>query len=525
MKTIWVLFSLMMITLCGWGMPPHSRIMDAIEARTVIMPDFALLDRGEPEIRASGSLRGVLLLADFTDQPRSVNATFFDELMNAQGLNFDQKYPGNLNVSSVREFYHHNSGGLLDLQFDVFGWFVLPQPYSYYVNNDYGLGNYPRNAQKLVEDLIEAADPFVDFSRYDMSGNGQVDFLMVVHTGPGAEFTGDRNDIWSHQWNLRTLVTKDGVRLFRYAMQPEYWEVPYDMTIGVYAHELGHLALGLPDLYDTRQGSPSYGIGYWGLMASGSWNDQTSDYPNNLSGYGGAPAELSSWSKIKAGWVDPIVIGPTTSQYLVTPGVILKYPHPQIPQEYFLIEWIADSPYNRYLPVYNRIAIWHIDDQKTSNTQPWIPGNDPSYHYLVALRQADGRWDLERKANRGDAGDLYGQGDMFVSFSNPSSHFYDGQPGVIVQGIEFRPDGVMLYFGERDVFFVIHSGPILGWSRIFVSNEEEVPLELSLSPNTPQEIQDAYDEPEFVRIRSGIFAFELPTQWLEYILLFGAPLR
>ncbi len=42
------------------------------------------------------------------------------------------------------------------------------------------------------------------------------------------------------------------------------------MTCGVFAHEMGHAAFGLPDLYDTDNSSE--GLGNWSLMAGGSWN-------------------------------------------------------------------------------------------------------------------------------------------------------------------------------------------------------------------------------------------------------------
>lgn len=523
MRRISLFCILLLVLVHGIAMPPHSNVLEAIEARQIMMPDFSVLERGEPTVRAEGSLRAVVLFAEFSDQPRSVSMPFFEDLLNGLSIDFAQKYPGNLSVSSVREFYRHQSRETLDLQFDVYGWFLMPEPYSYYVNNQHGLGAYPQNSQKLVEDVITAADPYVDFSKYDMSGDGRVDYLLVVHTGPGAEFTGDSGDIWSHQWSISSSFTKDGVRFWRYSMQPEYWEVAYDMTIGVYVHELGHLVLGLPDLYDTS--GSSYGIGYWGVMASGSWNDRTSDYPNNLSGYGGAPAEFSSWSKLKPGWIDVVPIDETVTEYLLSPGEVLKYTHPTNPREYFLIEWIADSPYNRYLPIYNRIAIYHIDDNKHSNTQPWWPGLDPSRHYMVALRQQDNLWDLEKRVNRGDAGDLYGEGHSFLDSTLPSSHFYDGTPGVMIRSIEFREDGVLLTFGAVEARFVVHSLPILGRSRVYVANPHEESLQITLSSSAPKEIQDAFEQPVPVRLRSGLYAFDLPTDWLAYVLLYGTPLR
>ena len=68
---------------------------------------------------------------------------------------------------------------------------------------------------------------------------------MIIHSGPGAEFTGDPNDIWSHKWGI-SPQSRDGKLISSYAMMPEYWSSPGDITIGVFTHELGHV-LGLDD--------------------------------------------------------------------------------------------------------------------------------------------------------------------------------------------------------------------------------------------------------------------------------------
>ena len=119
---------------------------------------------------------------------------------------------------------------------------------------------------------------------------------MIIHSGPGAEFTGNVNDIWSHKWGI-TPQSRDGVLISSYAIMPEYWSTPGDITIGVFAHELGHV-FGLPDLYD-RDGS-SRGVGRWSLMATGAWNGSL----------GNSPAHLDAWCKVQLGFVTPIV--PTT---------------------------------------------------------------------------------------------------------------------------------------------------------------------------------------------------------------------
>ena len=137
------------------------------------------------------------------------------------------------------------------------------------MNNAYGLGAYPNNTQKLCEDLVDLVDPLVDFSDYDNDNNGYVDGLVLIHPGRGAEFSGSTSDIWSHKWGISPR-NRDGVNIMNYSIQPEYWNAPGDITIGVYAHEIGHL-FGLPDLYDTDNSSK--GIGKWSTI----WRNPSAD--------------------------------------------------------------------------------------------------------------------------------------------------------------------------------------------------------------------------------------------------------
>ncbi len=177
----------------------------------------------------------------------------------------------------MQDYYSKVSYGNLDIITanlpSSIGWVTAPEPYSYYVNENNGFGTYPNNIQKLVEDIVNLVDPQIDFSQYDNDGDGYVDGLFIVHAGSGADYTGDNNDIWSHSNGLLIHIqTLDGVKIFHYSVEPEYWENPGDMTCGVFAHEMGHSVFGLPDLYDIDYSS--YGLGDWSLMGGGEleWN-------------------------------------------------------------------------------------------------------------------------------------------------------------------------------------------------------------------------------------------------------------
>jgi len=399
-----IMFFLSLTSLESFAMPPHPDLEDKIKSGEAAVPKHLLSPRfaqdtgiDQPSMHPIsetyplgtgpvGNFNVLVLLVDFSDNPSGVNASFFDTLM------FENQF------GCVRHYYQQVSYGVLDIVTvdlpSVTGWQTAPQTYAYYVDGQYGTdGDYPNNCQKLVEDLVDLADPLVDFSQYDNDSDGYVDALVVVHAGPGAELTGDPNDIWSHKWGVTwswsTSNLKDGVQIWDYSMQPEYWLSYYDMTCGVYCHELGHV-FGLPDFYDTDY--TSYGIGDWSLMAGGSWN-----------GYlGNSPAYPDAWCLARLGYVTPTVVASDTSGVQIpaienTPAAYKLWTNGSPLNEYFLVANRRQTGYDAALP-HEGLLIWHVDENigdYGANNNEWYPGHTTFGHYKVALEQADGLWELE----------------------------------------------------------------------------------------------------------------------------------
>ncbi|HOD66269.1 MAG TPA: M6 family metalloprotease domain-containing protein [candidate division Zixibacteria bacterium] len=372
---------------------------------------------GQPP--ASGAYRALAVLVQFSDHPSAVPAVYFDSLL------FDSA------GRSLRSYYRDVSYAQLDIVTlnlpSAHGWRTAPQTYAWYVNNQNALGDYPQNSQRLTEDIVDQIDPFVNFSQYDNNGDGYVDAVILIHSGSGAEKTGSNADIWSHQWAI-TPRLKDGVYISDFTIQPELWVNPGDMTIGVYAHELGH-AFGVPDLYDT-DGTQSRGLGVWCLMAYGSWLGP--------GGMGGSPSHPSAWSRIRMGFaaytnVTANAVGQEIAA-VESGGPIYRLWSGGSPSpEYFLVENRQRTGYDSYL-YSSGLFIWHIDETKatadnTDNTQEWWPGAgmNPAEHYRVALEQADGLWELEKRLDYGDAGDPFpGALDrrVFDATTTPNSDSY-----------------------------------------------------------------------------------------------------
>ncbi|MCK4894971.1 MAG: M6 family metalloprotease domain-containing protein, partial [Calditrichia bacterium] len=397
--------------------PYYLENLDELRARGINTP--ATLPDGRrvpgPPRNTEVNYSAIAILVDFSDNVSQVNASFFDNLMYGTGNGtvrhyYDEVTYGNLTVVT------------LNLPSSM-GWLRAPQTYAYYVNNNNGFGSYPQNAQKLAEDVIALANPLVDFSQYDNDGDGYVDALFIIHSGPGAEFTGSNNDIWSHKWGTFSPQLVDGVYAYVYSMEPEYWQNPGDMTCGVYAHEMGHAVFGLPDVYD-RDGS-SRGLGRWSLMAGGSWNGSL----------GNSPAHPDAWNRVQMGYVTPHNITTDTTGYSLpdiqnNQSMVRLWTHGNPGNQYFLVENRQRLGYDAALPQAG-MCIYHVDESvNTQNDREWYPGYTNSGHYLVALEQADGLWQLEMNSNSGNSGDPFpgsGNSRTFDDNSTPDSRNYNFQ--------------------------------------------------------------------------------------------------
>lgn len=402
------------------AMPPHPQLHDKIARGEIKLPGYmrspligALLgiDRPTGPTGLTGTLRSLAVVVDFSDKVHTVQASFFDTLIFAAPVS---------GRGSVRDYYSEVSYGQIDIVTlhlpSSLGWIRAPQTYSYYVSGNYCTdAPYPNNCQKLAEDVVDAINSVVDFSQYDNNGDGITEPILIIHAGRGAEYTGSVNDIWSHSWSLRTARNYDGKWISKYVIMPEYWttvsSTTSDMTIGVFAHEMGHGFWGLPDLYDRDYSS--YGAGDWSLMAGGSWNG-----PSNL---GASPAWPDAWNRLQMG------IATTTSITTSLTGQVLTYTYssallPKLqtialnPTEYFLLEnrQKVTGSYDEYLPGAG-LLIWHIDEamntyslqnDKECTVQPHYQCSD-TQHYLAALEQADGARQLELKTNQGNTGDPF----------------------------------------------------------------------------------------------------------------------
>ena len=399
-----------------------------------IMPSMRALQRDDAD---ETTLRVPVILVEFEDNQadgdRHTQNYYTDLLFSQNAVNQRR---------SLKDYYIENSYGEVLIIGEVVGWYMMPEDYSYYVDNNSGTGDYPRNAQRMAEDAFRAADDDIDFSDYDNDGDGIVDAAFIVHAGPGAEANnGDEDMIWSHRWDLNRDIELDGVTIHDYTTEPE------DGQIGVFCHELGHNLFGLKDLYDTRNPDMvddySAGLGDWSLMANGNWG-----------GGGRCPVHFDAWCKMQIGWMEPEIIqenSPNTQIYAAEVDFRDSYiiwRQDQLDDEFFLLEYRRRDKFDSNLPG-GGILIYHVDNAIENNNNPWFPGHQNG-HCLVAIEQADGEWNLEQYENLGDQNDSFVGLSEFGFDSEPNSISYNGLPPGVT--IRVRSTDLRLYDWVVDIF-------------------------------------------------------------------------
>lgn len=236
---------------------------------------------------------------------------------------------------------------------------------------------------------LESLDSVIDFSSYDTDNNGHItpDELLLTFIVAGYEdsYAGGHvtNGVWGHQYCTDTASTPtlDGVTLMgcidsgNYAMFGElhydaYYDQdgPHDATIGIIAHELGHSAFSLPDLYNTSN-TNSGGIGYFGLMGAGAWTRiDSNEY------YGNTPTHFTAWSKVYMQWITPTQSNGYASLNETASDSYNIVKIPISANHYYLLENRNSSGYDRGLysltgDFDGGMAIWHINQNNltTSN--------------------------------------------------------------------------------------------------------------------------------------------------------------
>jgi M6 family metalloprotease-like protein len=232
--------------------------------------------------RSTGTVRALTLMVDFSDAPGKGSA------LDRYGEFFPQ----------TQKWFRTGSYGRLDYRpsAPIQHWLRMPKPFK-----AYGIERgapFDPGYRDLVQDIVAAADPTVDFHSYDI-----LNVLITPNAGPSAL---DTVLSVTFAGNSEAPVA-DGVPVsnasFVYSRQDDGSGSYTDTGYRVLPHENGH-TFGLPDLY-TQDGGGA--VGHWDIMSE-DW---------------GADNDLLGWHKWKLGWLDDTQVScaaaPGTAEYTLTP--------------------------------------------------------------------------------------------------------------------------------------------------------------------------------------------------------------
>ncbi|MDK9733878.1 M6 family metalloprotease domain-containing protein [Vibrio sp. B511a] len=404
-----------------------------------VKPQLSSLKTIEPMARKNllRSAQGYQAMSSSTvkQQPLLVVQVSFDD--QAMVHDFEQRV-FNTNGQSVVDYFDKNSQGKFK---------VVPALESYGTANDGVIDvtvaqSHPNchssstdktctaKLNAVFTEAYQKLDPYFNLSAYDSNQNGTVEpselSVMFIFAG-GDRSTGvlNRPAIWPHKFS-HDDVTLDGKKITDYCVFADY-QVDHQATLGVIVHELGHLMLGLPDLY-ARNSDAS--IGSWGVMGGGSWAQKPGD-----SYAGDTPVNMSAWSKHAAGFVVPTVTHESPAPISVNnDDVKLVYLDPYLkefgPRVY--LENRTFSGYDRALAAEGILAT-SVNVQNRFNDVGAMQ---------VQIMQADGLNELENDG-RSDADDLYPNGgDVISDTSIPGLRAITGfDTGVRISNIASNTNG------------------------------------------------------------------------------------
>lgn len=300
-------------------------------------------DKNPGSFPTTGNPKLLVILVNFSDTSPLYTQTQLDQPMNQTNY---------IGKGCLNEYFYEVSFEQLNIQITVANWVQVGNTHDYYApESKWG---------EFAFDAISAADASIDFSQYDNNSDGTVEAVAIIHQGAGQEASYDTNDIWSHMWTLEEAGYSvaqrvfDAVELNTYICQAEDDATGNINTIGMMAHEIGHL-LGAPDFYDTDYTNPDYrGTGFWDLQADGSWNGTP---------MGSQPAHPNIFTKIYYyDWLEATELNsPITINMLATDFEQQVYYYTTTnTNEYFLLENRQQSGFNYAVPGAG-LLIYHVD--------------------------------------------------------------------------------------------------------------------------------------------------------------------
>jgi len=432
------------------------------------------VEQKDPQV-LRGDRRGLIILVEFPDQKFSSDdpKQVYNEIANQPG------YSQHGAQGSVHDYFSAQSGGLLNLTFDVVGPFTLQKSVRYYGERgeDLGTTRADLHAGEMIQEACLAADAHVDYSQYDWDGDNEVDQVFVLYAGYGEASGGPDYTVWPHEWTLTDAADSslelDGTIVDTYACSAELSGDSGAVLngIGTFCHEFSH-CMGLPDMYDTNW--RAFGMGDWDVMSHGSYNGGF----NGENPLGWCPAGYTSYEKMYCGWQEPIELNslgsldykPTTVKEmkpLSQQGEFYKIVNPGRPNEYYLLENRQKNGWDSELPA-SGLLILHVDYMPNPWRRNYV--NSDADHQRVSIFHADNEASSGLPGELGDPYPFEGN-DSLTDYSQPAATLFnnniDGERLMhcAITGIECHDDGTVSFCFSKQENDESAISPLTAFSR------------------------------------------------------------
>lgn len=367
---------------------PAGPVADGAQHRASVM---RRLSRPNTKWDKNKTYKQLVILMSFSDvQFRSENPKeTYNNILNKPGYN-EMNGPG-----CMADYFRDQSGGLLNLSFDVYGPYqvnaVAQLPNSDENTKRHGPSEFREATMKFLQE-----NPDIDLSVYDWDGNGYVNQVIYIFAG----YTGNQNSaksygcIWPSTSTFST-ITHNGLKISNYTSSSELWVSGLSCGIGTMSHEFSH-SLGLPDIYPvtTDETMPYSMVDEWDLMDGG-----------NFTNYGWCPPNFTSLEKWLLGWQEFTELTESTTisgmKSVADGGVVYQIKHND--NEFLLLEnrqwkgWDACLP-GQGLVVFHvnyNSSYWTSNAVNSTKNAPRfsiIPADNMNFEawndMLVALRDA-----------------------------------------------------------------------------------------------------------------------------------------
>jgi M6 family metalloprotease-like protein len=320
--------------------------------------------------------RQPVVLISFKDQDFSMDdpKDYYNRLLNENGFNSGSG-PG-----CAAEYFREQSGGRLNLQFDIYGPFKVDAKagghgYRYY-GNDIMRG--------ALKQLCETET--TDFSIYDWDRDGNVNQVLFVAAG----YCGQQIDgyIYPNTGSFFGRLPGD-IYLSFASITSELWKDGSLYGFGTLVHEFCH-CLGLPDVYPMN-GDMFSMVDEWDLMDGGNYINK-----------GWCPPNLTAMEKMYLKWEQPEELTEPTTITDMKPvsagGKTYLIRNSGNPDEYYLLENRRQKGWDYSCPG-NGLLIYHVDYLKSAWRNNEV--NISNEHYRYDLFHADKKdyydWDPDSK--------------------------------------------------------------------------------------------------------------------------------